>query len=302
MRLKHLRPATALACFLLSHAALAQAGNDCTAIVKSPQDAADKADWVIDGDIVDIVAMHADPARLHVSIDNAKVQYELARSPRFLSAMLLADPCFLEGQIPLRGKAAASQLVGKRMRFYGTKLTSGGGRRFFYVQAIAPSMPVLGVARKEYTSKNHQPAAAPADAQGWTRAHSTEGGFSVDMPGPFSDMTKGGAGQAAFVLRGADRHGVTFVAVFEPSGPDSGMGATFDAAFFKPDADVTQFKGADAVITQGTLPGSNGTMVTHGLWFRVPGGTYMLSILVDKEHDAQSLASRQRFFNSLTFD
>jgi hypothetical protein len=301
--LKHIFSAAALTIFLLSNtAALAQNGKDCTAIVKSAQDAADKADWVIDGDVVDVVRMHADPERLHVSIDNAKVEYELERSPRFFSAMLIADTCFSESAIPVRGKAAASQLVGKRMRFYGTKLTAGGGRRFFFVQAVAPAMPAIAVARKEYTDKKQLPIAAPFDAQGWTRAHSADGGFSVDMPGPFSDMTKGGAGQAGFVLRGTDRHGATFMAVFERSGPGSSLGATFDEAYFKPNADLTKFKGADAVITQGTLPENNGAKITHGLWFRVPGGTYMLSVIADKEHDAQSLASRQRFFQSLTFE
>lgn len=300
--MKNLFPATALAFFLLSNAALAQTGKDCSAIVQSAQDAADRADWVIDGDVVDVVRMHSDPARLHVSIDNAKVQYELGRSPRFLSAMLLADACFSEGAAPMRDKAAASQLVGKRMRFYGTKLTAGGGRRFFFVQAVEPSMPDVSVVRKEYTDKKQLPVAALFDAQGWTRARSADGGFSVDMPGPFSDMTKGSAGQAAFMLRGTDLHGSTFMAVFERSGPDSGMGATFDEAFFKPNAKVAKFKGADAVITQGTLPDSNGAKITHGLWFRVPGGTYMLSVIADKEHDAQSLVSRQRFFDSLAFE
>lgn len=300
--MKNLFPVTALTFFLLSNTALAQTGKDCSTIVKSVQDAADRADWVIDGDVVDVVRMHDDPNRVHVSIDNAKVEYELERSPRFFSGMLIADACLAEGAIPVRGKSAASQLVGKRMRFYGTKLTAGGGRRFFFVQAVTPGMPAIAVVRKEYTDKKQVPIAAPFDAQGWTRARSAEGGFSVDMPGPFSDMTKGSTGQAGFMLRGTDHQGSTFMAVFERSGPGSGMGATFDEAYFKPNANVTKFKGADAVITQGTLPGSNGAKITHGLWFRVPGGTYMLSIIADKDHDAQALASRQRFFQSLTFE
>ena len=300
--MKNLLSITTVTLFLASSIALAETGKNCSSIVQCAQDAADRADWVIDGDVADIVRMHSDPARVHVSIENAKVPYELGHSPRFFSAMLIADACLSEGAIPMGAKAAASPLVGKRMRFYGTKLASGGGRRFFFVQAFDPAMPAVAAVRKEYTDKRHLPAAAPVDAQGWTRARSAEGGFSVDMPSPFVDMTKGGAGQAAFVLRGTDRHGATFMAVFERSGPESGMGATFDEAFFKPNANVTKFKGADAVITQGTLPGSNGTTITHGLWFRVPGGTYMLSILADKEHDMQSSASRQRFFNSLTFD
>lgn len=300
--MKNLFLVTALTFCLLSNMALAQTGKDCSAIVQSAQDAADRADWVIDGDVVDVVRMHDDPERLHVSIDNAKVEYELERSPRYFSGMLIADACVSEGAISMRGKAAASQLVGKRMRFYGTKLTAGGGRRFFFVQAVTPGMPAIAVVRKEYTDKKQLPIAAPFDAQGWTRARSAEGGFSVDMPGPFSDMTKGSAGQAGFMLRGTDRLGSTFMAVFERSGPGSGMGATFDEAYFKPNANVTKFKGADAVITQGTLAGSNGAKLTHGLWFRVPGGTYMLSIIADKEHDAQALASRQRFFQSLTFN
>ncbi|WP_290602191.1 hypothetical protein [Janthinobacterium sp.] len=299
--MKNLFSVTALTFLLLSNAALAQSDKDCSAIVKSPQDAADRADWVIDADVVDVVRMHSDPA-LHVSIENATVQYELERSPRFFSAMLTADACLSPGAIPMQGKAAASRFVGKRMRFYGTKLAAGGGRRFFFVQAVEPAMPAIAAVRKEYTDKQQMPIAAPFDAQGWTRARSADGGFSVDMPGPFSDMTQGSAGRAGFMLRGTDRHGTLFMAVFERSGPGSGMGATFDEAYSKPNAKVTKFKGADAVITLGTLPESNGAKITHGLWFRVPGGTYMLSVIADKEQDAQSLASRQRFFHSLAFE
>lgn len=277
-------------------AALAQAAGNCTAIVKSVQDAVDKADWVIEGDVVDLFRLNAKPPRNDLSIANVKVLHALEPMPRFSTTLLSADPCFPDGGL-LQGKAAG-QLIGKRMRFFGTKLTSGRGRSFFFMQAAEQAMPGFAASRRNYRDTRHAAVAAP---DGWSRARSTDGGFSVEMPGSFSDITKGSGGQPAFMLRGTDRNGSTYMAVFERSGPGAEMGGTFDHAILEDHADITRFKGADAVLTSGTLAGSNGTKLTHGLWFRVPGGTYMLSVVTDKEHEAASLASRQRFFNSLVF-
>lgn len=278
----------------------ARNNSSCTAIIQSAQEAADKADWVIEGDVVNTFKMNANPSHIDVGIENAKKIYENEKSSKFLTATLQADSCFPNAQTALWGKAA-DQIVGKRMRFFGTRLTSGRGRRFFFMQPAEQPMPSMQVNRNTFLDKKHASEAVATTQDGWLKARSTEGHFSIEMPGPFEDITKGSGDEPAFVLRGTDQYGSTFIAVFERSGPNSGMGATFDAAVLAPNAAISTFKGAEAVSTLGEIPGSKGGKITHGLWFRVPGGTFMLGVVTDKGQ-AASLRSKERFFNSLKFE
>lgn len=277
------------------------ARTDCTAIVRSAQEAADKAEWVIEGNVVDTIRSNNRPARFFIDIENAKVVHELERLPKFVTASLEADSCFPNKEDALWGKAA-NKLVGKRMRFYGMQSSSGRGRRVFYMQPVEQAAPSFQSVRKEYVNAEYQHADVKAGADGWFRARSTDGGFSIDMPGPFVDITKAGDGEPGFMLRGTDQYGSIFIAVFERSGPKSEMGGTFDSAITAPDAHLTQFKGADAVFTLGEIPNPDGRRISHGLWFRIPGGTFMLGIVTDKAHEASSLKFKERFFNSLDFD
>ena len=113
------------------------------------------------------------------------------------------------------------------MRFFGTKLSHD--RSFFFMQPAEQAMPSFSTTRKEYADKNHAPITTSTGSDGWSRARSTDGKFSVEMPGIYIDITKGSGKQPAFMLRGTGRYGVTFMAVFERSGPGSDMGRTFDA-------------------------------------------------------------------------
>jgi hypothetical protein len=298
--LKFLSFAIASLILAVCHTSQAQNNSNCAAIIKSAHEAASNADWVIEGDVINTVKMNTHPNRIEVSIENATVLYESEKSPRFFTAMLQADSCFPNAQTTLWGKAA-DKFVGKRIRFFGTKLTSGRGRRFFFIQPAEQPMPSMPVNRKEFLDKKHASEAVATTQDGWLKARSTDGHFSIEMPGPFEDITKGSGEQPAFMLRGADQHGSTFIAVFERAGPNSGMGGTFDSTILKPNAAISKFKGTEAVSTLGELPGSNGEKLTHGLWFRVPGGTFMLGVVTNKGQ-AESLKSKERFFNSLTFE
>jgi hypothetical protein len=290
-----------VAALVFSHSASAEESKDCAGIVKTAQAAAAKADWVIEGNIDNTFRMTPSSGPIEVSIEKAKVVFELKQSPRFFTAVLQADPCFPNSTETLWGKNA-NKLMGKRMRFYGTKLTNSGSRRFFYMQPAEQDMPIFSAARPSYADREHVPIAKPIGSDGWSRARSTEGGFSVEMPGPFVDMTKGSGKEPAFMLRGTDRFGSTFIVVFERSGPDSEMAGTFDATYSEANAKLTSFKGANAVATLGKLPGSDGSKITHGLWFRVPGGTFMLGVVTDKMQEADAMQSKDRFFNSLSFE
>ena len=244
--------------------------------------------------------MNDNPNRIDVSIENVKMVYEREKSSKIFTAMLQADSCFPDAQKTLWGKAA-EKIVGKRIRFFGTKLTSGRGRRFFFIQPAQQPMPSIPPSRTEFLDKKHASEAVATTQDGWAKARSTDGHFSIEMPGPFEDITKGSGEQPAFMLRGTDKYGSTFIAVFERWGPNSGMGGTFDSTILKPNAAISNFKGAEAVSTLGEIPGSNGQKITHGLWFRVPGGTFMLGVVTNKGQ-TESLKSKERFFNSLSFE
>jgi len=290
---------TALVFFIFSQAACAQGSNDCSTIVKSAQDAANKADWVIEGTVDNTFRMKSSPRQIGVSVEHVKILYEAEHSSRFSTAMLETDSCFPNAMTTLWGPAAHT-LVGKRVRFFGSRGTSGRGRRFFFMQKAEQAMSSFQ-ARKAYADKEYVPVAKKL-ADGWSRIRSTDGNYSIEMPGETTDITRGSGEQPAFMLRGTDRYGSIFIVVFERSGAGAEMARTFDAAISKPDANVIMFKGADAVSTLGELPGSAGAKITHGLWLRVPGGTYMLGIVTDKEHETESLKSKERFFNSLAFE
>jgi len=299
-QVRFLLSSTVLVLFIYSHAVLAQGSENCSTIVKSAEDAAAKADWIIEGDVVGTIRMNSSPQRIDVDIENAKVLHELGKSPRFFTAVLQPDSCFPNSMATLWGKAG-NKLVGKRMRFFGARSTSGRGRRFFFMQPADQAVPPIPATRKEYVDKEHVPV-AQAGRDGWYRVRSTEGNYSVEMPVIPADITKGSGKQPGFMLRGTDQNGSTFIVVFERSGPGSGMAETFDATISEPGANASIFKGADAVTTLGQVPGSAGAKIAHGLWLRVPGGTYMLGVVTDKAHEAASLKSRERFFNSLTFN
>ena len=275
----------------------AQAHDQCSTIVSSAQEAAARAEWVIEADIRQVAHVDAGEQGLLVIVEDVKLLREVGKSPRYITASL-RPACLADAVQRLRGKAA--ELAGKRMRFYGTKMMDGRGRQFFYMEPAGQPLPVFAE-RKTYATAAHAVNDARAGADGWYRAHSTEGGFSIDMPGKFEDATRAAgaaSGEPAFMLRGKDQYGSVYLAVFERAGPESTTGRAVDQSYTKPDASTRMFKGAEAVRTVGKV----GERITHGLWFRIPGGSFMLGIVTEKEHEAASLKFQERFFNSLAFD
>jgi hypothetical protein len=290
----------ALSLLLLSHSAGAAAQDNCKTIVKSAQDAASRADWVIEADLTDTVQFASLANRTEVLFENAKVVYEVEKAPRFISGAFNIDPCFPNAEATFSGKAGTKQF-GKRMRFFGTK-TMGRAKSFFFMQPASEPMPVMPAARPLFKTAQHTPHADKPGADGWRRAHSTEGKFSIEMPGPFDDITKGGGGEPGFMLRGMDQNGSTFMAVFQRSGPDSPTGMSFDGTIAEPGAKSFLFKGAQAVRSVDDMSTATKKMRMHALYLRVPGGTFMLGVIAEKQHEAAALQAQERFFNSLKFE
>jgi len=145
---------TALVFLMFSQIASAQGKNDCSTIVTSAQDAANKADWVIEGTVSSMLRMAPSPNRISVFVENAKILYEAERSTRFSTAELETDSCFPNATATLWGPAA-TKLTGKRVRFFGSRGTSGRGRRFFFMQTADQAMPSLPATHKTYADKEY---------------------------------------------------------------------------------------------------------------------------------------------------
>jgi hypothetical protein len=277
---------------------------NCPASVTSPQDAFDKADWVIEGTI-QIIFTRNDNQGIEVILENAKTIQELEPSKISPTESLNLGPCFPGGDNVFRGKQA-NRFIGKRMRFFGNTHIVSPKRRFFYMQQVENGAfaPIEKRANKDalLTTKFHKMNAENRLPDGWHRARSTDGSFSIDLPGPFVDATKVDGGNIGFMLRATDQYGSTFIAVFERSGPNSEMAGTFDMASQKTGAVLSVFKGFPAVSTRSELSGKDDGLISHTHMFRVPGGTYMLGIATPRLYEAQSLQQKQRFFNSLEFN
>lgn len=285
---------------LFTHAAYAHAEASCTSIVTTAQEAADRADLVIEATIT-FFAYPTDRSQpMEVVTEKSRALLNNEPSKVHATMSLSIDSCFPDSERAL-SKQALDRMTGKRMRLYLTRLTNSRGFSLYFIQPLEEVAPDFKKVKRSYVTKGYPNSSGIPLPDGWSRAHSTDGMFSIDMPGAFVDATKGGPGEPGFMVRGQDQDGSTYLAVFERAGPDAAMSGTFDDMNAKPDAVHSTFKGAMAVTTIGTIAGPAGNMTSHGIWFRVPGGTFMLGVVAAKGHEAQALKNKDRFFNSLAF-
>lgn len=253
----------------------------CPAAVTTPERAIARADWVIEGKIR-VIAFDKNFSATDVVLEETKIVRESGRSHAGKTVVLRMESCSYPGSKAFEGKAAG-KLEGTRMRFFGNKHVTSPIRRFFFAQSAGSPMPVA-VENSPWgrqpmaTTVHRDKAESPLDG-GWHRGHSTRGGFSIDLPGTFADVTRVEDNQPAYMLRATDQYGSAFIAVFERSGPDANLTGTFDNEIERAGALVSTFKGLPAVSSRGELTNDGQEMISHSLFFRVPGGTYMLGIV-----------------------
>jgi hypothetical protein len=290
--------------FILMAPATFAARADCGAAVTSQEAALRKADWIMEGTVVIIAEFIGHGPVPEVILDDTKIIQEREQSHIGKTIGIRMGPCFPGGAAALRGKAA-DRMTGQRMRFYGNRHVTDPTRRFFYAEpAQIPLAPASArAAAAPLTTKVHRIDAQNPLKDGWHRATSTDGKFGIDLPGPFTDATLVKAGHPSFVLRAKDRHGAAFIAVFEPSGPDSELAGSFDESMAKPGNTTTTFRGMPMLTSRAPLHGRPlGNMISNSLMLRVPGGTYFLGIAAPKEHEKEALRQMGRFLNSLQFE
>jgi hypothetical protein len=290
--------------FILMAAATFAARADCGAAVTTQEAALRKADWVMEGKVEIIASFHGRDSAPEVILDDTRVIQEREQSHLGKTVVISMGPCFPGGAAALQGKAG-DRMTGRRMRFYGNRHITDPTRRFFYAEpAQTPLVPVSArAATGLLTTKVHRIDAQNPLKDGWHHATSTDGKFGIDLPGPFMDATVVKAGHPSFLLRSKDRHGAAFIAVYEPSGPDSELAGSFDESMAKPGNTTTTFRGLPMLVSRAPLAANlPGNLISHTHMLRVPGGTYLLGIAAPKEHEKESLRQLGRFLNSLQFE
>lgn len=279
----------------------------CGAPVRSADDAMLKADFVIEGTVSNIVVMGGADRAVELVIEKSKVIREWEPSNSGGKTLVVRlGPCFAQGLQAFQG-AAGAKLEGQRVRLFGNQHIAGPTKRFFYLQPASSPIPVAAKTGTPWSGKGFAPKIHRKDASaplgdGWHLAKSTEGGFSVELPGVFQDLTTAQYGNGEFRLVSKDQFGSTYVVTFEPSVPDAELIGTFDNAMSEPGARIAQFKGMPAVSGREIIDTPSGKMAAHSMLFRVPGGTYLLGIAASEKNESKSLRLRERFYNSIRFE
>lgn len=289
-----------LASLLFAHTVALHAAENCDSLVASAQEAANRADLVIEADITLFFHEANPPRATAIVVEKTRTLFALEPAKLHATLNLSIDSCF-PGRDKTFSLASEERMKGKKMRFYLTKLSNADAYRVFFMQRFEEAPPAFTKPRENVVAKVHEQTSGNPLPDGWNRAHSTDGKFSIDMPGTFQDVTRDGPGQPGFMLRGTDKNGSIFIAVFQRSGPGAGLAGPIDQAYQDQNATTFTFKGATALTTKSTVAGPQGKMISHGLWFRIPGGTYMLGIASPEGHEV-SPAVRERFYNSLRFE
>lgn len=167
-----------------------------------------------------------------------------------------------------------------------------------YAQAPAVSPPAAMAAQPAkagpFATATHQKNAENKLPNGWHQANSTDGPFSVELPGPFTDMTVV-KDATMHMLIASDPSGSTFLAMLERAG-DGGMTKKFEADLLTAGPAATRFRGFTSLVEHRLVRGVD-TVST--LRFMTPAGLYTLSMVSVMKEGAQRTALQEHFWNSL---
>jgi hypothetical protein len=270
----------------------------CTARVATASDAAAKADWIMEG-TVDMVATFPGEGMM-VTLGATNVLKGKGAN-KGGSDTVNIGPDFPQAGAQFQGEAGR-KMQGKRVRLFGTRHAAGAPRRAFFMQAGADAMPTVPPAGAPAVTRLYRDAAADPSGNGWHRAHSTEGRYTVDLPAPFQDMTAVMDDQPGYMVRTTDTAGRTFMAIREPAGIRPPMAGTLDTGLSRAGATARQFQGVTA-LTARNLAGPH---LQQSIMFRVPGSTWMLAVstprALEEKDPTGEAALRERFFQSLVCD
>lgn len=269
---------------------------ECTPRTTDQSELQANADWIIEGSVTLITTGMGANNRPSVVIGDAKIIQAKDVPPKGKTFSFEIDQCFLGDMLALQSKAGTAALVGKSIRFYGRLYDESPRRRFFYYEPVAKPFQRISLPIK---TQIHQVQAENAIDGGWNRARSTEGKFSVDLPGPFNDATVHEDGEPIFMLGATDESGAKFIALFERSGPREQVGKKFERDLSGSGSAPIQFNGYPALRGRTVLPGSGGQWVATSLRIKAQGGVYVLTVTSPIDAEPALRGKQERFFNSL---
>lgn len=276
---------------------------NCGAPVGSPADAMAKADFVIEGTVIAAIYPNEPHPPLGIAIEKVKViRQQGSAVVDDITLSLTLGPCFAPGMAPFAFGEAGS-VHGMRMRFFGNEHRFADGRRFFYMMPADEPLPDAGKAKTPWALapvkvKRHGKAMRRPVRDGWHRARSTGGAFSVDLPGPYTDETVVRDGDTQFALRAVDSRGNRFSVGLVRSASPTALAEQFDAEMNKPEALKFMFKAMPAVSLRELRAGS----VIHSTLLRIPGGTVLFRVRTPARDEARSQRARERLLDSIAFE
>lgn len=292
----------ALVLILARDATAASSGSQtCPAMVRSQSEAIAKADWIVEANVVDMFDFKGYWGKM-LSLEKIKVLKKAWDLRQVHTLVPAIGPCFAEGNGIAAG-GTPEKFIGKRMRIYGSRHWDGEQRRAFYIEDASARFAGLPEAVTPSTqTRLHRNAATNSLSNGWHRARSTDGRFSVEVPAPFIDATATLGGVRVAVIRTMDPKGISFVATREGNIAEPELARTFDKEYGAFPTRRVQFKGVPALADRV----ARGDMILHSLMFRVPGGTFALGVTYPKEKEKvmekDALAMKERFYHSIVFE
>ena len=145
-----------------------------------------------------------------------------------------------------------------------------------------------------FSTATHHKNAENKLPNGWHQANSTDGPFSIELPGPFTDMTVA-KDATMHMLIASDPSGATFVAMLERAGAGS-MTKKFEADLLVAGPAATRFRGFPSLVEHRLVRGVD---TASTLRFMAPAGLYTVSMVSPMKEGAQRTALLERFWNSL---
>lgn len=135
--------------------------------------------------------------------------------------------------------------------------------------------------------------------EGWHLAQSLEGGFTVEMPGPFDDISTAGGGPGrSHTLMASDTANARYMAGLIAH--DKRVEQQFDEELEFATTGQTTYQGYPALRNQMGTSGDDNQWDMTVLRVKTPDGVYVLSVAATPERERnQQMPPLERFFSSL---
>lgn len=144
----------------------------------------------------------------------------------------------------------------------------------------------------------HRENASNIQSNGWHLAESTEGGFSIEVPWPFSDATLN-ATSPMYTIVSASPNATAYTAIFIPAGTEPGMFDKFDEDFRNPDFKTGMYKQNIYVADAEEVEEEGLKFKIHTRRLKTELGMYLLMVITQPQNER--IPDIERFYSSLSY-